>query len=716
MAPVARLVAVFGWIALTGASLGCAGHAAGGPRGLTPRLPVTRVTLYQNGVGYFERAGKLHGNVLTLHCRPSQINDLLKSLTVIDRGSGRAVSVSLPLDKSGARVIDQLPKQVRNASGMLDVLRVFRGARVRVEGAQGSATGRVVGVEKGLLSVNAKKPLEGWRVTLKRSEGDLVVFPVATIRRLVLQDKALEVGLERSLDVSLEEGSWKPIKLSVRLAGGDDHDLLVSYIVEMPMWKPAYRLVLPEGRRPLLQGWAVVDNVSGESWRDVKLSLVAGTPMSFVYDLHRPRFTRRLDLTPRGRTAALAPPKASAGYDAKDRLQRRYASKRRAKKRETGLKEKPAADERSPAPEVKRPSPSTGSGPADVSALNTLLEKKVRTRVKGKQVGSLFRYELGDAVTVPDSSSTLVSIVNQRVSGEEVVLFRPELSHGYAAAHPYRAVRLKNDSGVVLEKGPVAIYSHGTFVGEGFLERLEKQQTIFLTYAIDGRVSLTRRTGHTHEPLRLLKIHGGKIVSEVLDIYRERYAVENHHDRPIVAYVKSKKRGGSYKLRAPAKETVRTAEASFVPVRVAAGQSANLKIEWVSPVKRTVAVDSHLASSALKMYLASGKVPPALKKQLDKVLAARARIGQLSAELRRVDRLKSTLGKDQGRVRENLRLLRKVHGNAALRSRLGRSLSKLEAKLSSLTAKYVKIDEERSALRREVRALIGQITLDATKK
>src|SRR5262245_60697309 len=124
----------------------CGVPVAQSPLGPASELPVTRVVLYQNGVGYFERSGKVEGDVLGLQVRPSQINDLLKSLTVIDAGSGRAVSASLPLEENADRMLSELPEQVRNAGGLLEVLRLFRGARVQLQGDSAeSAAGRVIG-------------------------------------------------------------------------------------------------------------------------------------------------------------------------------------------------------------------------------------------------------------------------------------------------------------------------------------------------------------------------------------------------------------------------------------------------------------------------------------------------------------------------------------------------------------------------------------------
>ncbi|HUH01282.1 MAG TPA: hypothetical protein VML75_04755, partial [Kofleriaceae bacterium] len=223
----------------------CRPKGPNGPApGQGPEIPIKRVILYQNGVGYFERTGQVNGDRLTLQIRPTQINDLLKSLTVIDRSSGRAVSVSLPMEKTGAQVLSELPEQVRDASGLLDVLRVFRGARITVNGGQGSVTGRIVGVENMQAASTGEHAKADWRVTLKTDNNKLRIYPVDAITRIDLEDRTLSVGLDQSLDVSLNEGNWKPIALTVGLVGNESHQLTASYIVEMPRWKPAYRLVI----------------------------------------------------------------------------------------------------------------------------------------------------------------------------------------------------------------------------------------------------------------------------------------------------------------------------------------------------------------------------------------------------------------------------------------------------------------------------------------
>jgi predicted nucleic acid-binding Zn-ribbon protein len=122
-----------------------------------------------------------------------------------------------------------------------------------------------------------------------------------------------------------------------------------------------------------------------------------------------------------------------------------------------------------------------------------------------------------------------------------------------------------------------------------------------------------------------------------------------------------------------------------------------------------------MATSVLKLFLGSGRVPASIKPTLDKILTAKRRLEQIRRETDRVSKLKSELSSDQSRIRSNLNLLRKVKGNAALRARLTRNLAKLEDRLTKLTSQYVKLDEERARLRGTMQALIGEITLDLSK-
>lgn len=713
--------------ALLAASLAaCQANRAPGelPGSPTADIPIKRVVLYQNGVGYFERQGIVDGNVLSLQIRPSQINDLLKSLTIVDTSKGRAISISLPLEKSGDRVLAELPDQVRNARGVLDVLSVFRGARVELEGKRGSVTGRVVGVENLERKVE-QEVVPDWRVTLRTDEGKLVVYPVRDITGIEILDRTLAVGLEESLDVSLNEGEWKPITLSIRLAGDGEHPLLASYIVEMPRWKPAYRIVTGADGA-LLQGWAVIDNVSGEDWRNVQLSLVAGAPLSFIYDLHSSQYIDRADLSPRGRERAAAPPVESGGVEEvadAERTEEDYeysfdegspleeaagagagsGSRQLEKRKSSGAMSKPSS----------APPPPPVMAPAPRADLRELLEEQAGPTIEVAQLGSLFRYDIADPVTVPDRSSTLVAIVNQRVTAEDVVFFRPEHEGGPLPSVPYRAVKLTNDTPLTLEKGPVTLYSKNTFVGEGFIDRVQPGSTHFVSYSRDGKVSLNSDYSTEEQGAKLVRISDGQIVSEVLRTETTTYTIKNLHEEAITAYVKTDRRA-DWKLSARPHGTVETSTALMVPVQVPAKKSAELPIAWEKTLVRHLGIDTTLGLSVLQVYLQGGKVPPAARETLQKVIAVKAELDEIRRETQRLRRTHGDASRDQDRVRANLDTLRKTKGNLPLQQELAKKLAKLETDLGALSGKLVALSERQAELEGEMNALIKTVSLSNT--
>ncbi|HEY7955570.1 MAG TPA: DUF4139 domain-containing protein, partial [Polyangia bacterium] len=565
-------------------------------------LAVTRAVLYQNGIGYFERRGKLDGDLLKLRVRPDQIRDVLKSLTVVDLSSGRAISIALPIEKSRLKQLSELPEQVRAQGGVLAIAQAFRGARCQVEGER-SATGRLVGVEN--LGSETKPD---WRLSVLTADNVLTQFSVTKVRALKILDGTLELGLRKALDVALDAGSWKPVELAVRLSGPAPHELVVSYVVEMPTWKPAYRVVLgpSENGKPgkaLLQGWAVVDNVSGDDWKGIRLSLTAGTPLAFTYDLYTPRFPVRPNLEPQDQAAQipLDAYQAEGGIAAQKSA---TATLMAGGGRRGGPGAPPAAPMASAAPEeadksarAAEPAPPPEPAPVDADAL----QRNYQALVAGSTVGSLFRYDLDQPITVDDRQSALVNIVNTKVPGEEVLLYRV----GQDGASPYRAVRFTNDTGFVLESGPIAIYHQdaqgGTFLGEALGGRIEKTATTFVPYALDGRVRVTLDEAQNEKGMTLVKIVRGLITAESKRVTRYSYDVDNGSGEATTLWVRRPRRTG-WKV-VGADQMIEEGGAYFIPIALPAAGRTKVSVEEQSPVERSVDIWSDLGRQVIGLYL-----------------------------------------------------------------------------------------------------------------
>ena len=263
---------------------------------VTSRLPVKRVVLYKNGIGYFEHAARVQGNQdLGIDFTSGQLNDVLKSLTIVDLGEGRIASVRYnsiaPLDERLRTLRLPFGEQVNDA----EFLTALRGARTEVRSGSASASGRLLSVEKQRRQ-NAKGDYIDVTVfSLVTEGGEMKNFELtpSTSVRITERDLSEEVGRYLNLVGSSRARDLR--RMTISATGTGSREVFVSYISEVPVWKSTYRILLPDKptEKPLLQGWAIVDNTVGEDWQDVQLSLVAGAPQSFIQNISQPYYTRR---------------------------------------------------------------------------------------------------------------------------------------------------------------------------------------------------------------------------------------------------------------------------------------------------------------------------------------------------------------------------------------------------------------------------------------
>jgi hypothetical protein len=262
------------------------------------RLPVRRVVLYKNGVGYFEHLGHVRGTQgVHIDFTSAQLNDVLKSLTVLDLSGGRITGVEYNSEAPLARRLATLRLSLGEKPTTAEFLGALRGARLEVRsGAGPQLTGKLLSVErKTRTGAGAGWTVETDEISLITDGGEVrsVDLNSSTSVRIVEKDLQLEVGRYLALIASSRDQDVR--RMNISTAGTGERSLYVSYISEVPIWKTTYRIVLPSksDKKPLLQGWAIIDNTVGEDWDGVELSLVAGAPHSFIQQLSEPFYGRR---------------------------------------------------------------------------------------------------------------------------------------------------------------------------------------------------------------------------------------------------------------------------------------------------------------------------------------------------------------------------------------------------------------------------------------
>lgn len=723
----------------TSLSFGCA-HRRDPYGTADTSLGLSRVVLYRSGIGYFERHGQVDDDLLRIRVRRDQVDDLLKSLTVVDRSTGQAISVSMPLDPetwASAALASLDPGE----GSLADLLDNLRGTRVVLTTLDGRARGRIVMVEE-VTDEPSPEPRRGvealvpprtdHKITLL--EGDeLEVVWLSKVRTVTLQDGDLAMQLNRRLDASAGEGMFQQIEVAIALTQADQHDLSVSYVVAAPMWKPTYRVVLPnEGKgEALLQGWAVVDNTSGEDWRDVTLSLTSGEPIAFEYDLHTPRTVDRADLTEAGvrkraRVAVgettydyeddEAAPPPPAGAPAADEKAREYAEVEEEAAATRAPKKRKSAAPRSSAGGMPGDLGGAMEQPAPEPAVDfDALRRSTLASARSKKVSGMTRFDLNQPVTVPNGSSTMVAVVNASVQAEETFLYRPGGAGTGYESNPYRVVRFENTTPFVLEPGPISIYSGGSFVGEGLSEAVGTNTSATIPFAVEPSILVTSSTQSTGDDMRLLRIVRGVLEVETFSRRITQWSVKGPPAKDgFAVLVRHSKAGWNYALKDSPKGTEELPDAYLVPVRVPAGKSeASATVVEQTPSKTTISIWDGRAVTLLEQVLVSAEVTPQMRTKLEPIVELRREIGQIDTEISGLQAQQAELDRRADETRKNLEATKKDAAAGALRAKLSRRLEEFTSQADAIGRKIVELQSRRLETKIQLEDLLANLDFEA---
>ena len=303
----------------------------------TSQLPVTRVALYKNGVGFFEHSGHVIGSQpITIDFTSAQLNDVLQSLTAIDLNGGRISGATYNSTTPLAQQLQALPLALTEDPTSTDLYGAIKGARVEVHVPGAAITGRLLNLEGITTPPTDNKPATEKRfITVISDTGTVRTLELTATTDVRLLDPALQADVNRYLQLLANNRSQGLRHLTLQDNGTGTRDLRVSYISEVPIWKSTYRILFTDtpGRTgkqtATLQGWSVVDNTTGSDWLNVQLSLIAGSPQSFIQPLSQPIYARRPEI-PISQDAQLTPQTHESGDDDKDMVQSKMAPPRAA--------------------------------------------------------------------------------------------------------------------------------------------------------------------------------------------------------------------------------------------------------------------------------------------------------------------------------------------------------------------------------------------------
>lgn len=493
---------------------------------------------------------------------------------------------------------------------------------------------------------------------------------------------------------------------------GKEHDLRVGYLAETPLWRPSYRLVVGKGGSAILQAWGIVQNQSGEDWRDVEIALVAGAPIAFESTLGDPVIPRRPIVTDSGEVIAYVP-EAKTTYQQLAEPSEEAEAEAKEDTDDEMAEIASSGAVRSKAMPASRPAPvaaADGYGysmedePLGRGAFAPAQEAQMMTPAAGSaslsrvelQTGAT-RYEVPHRVTIPDQSATMVLLVSKKVPGEAVYLYSPEGGVPDSYAHPFRVARFKNESGGMLERGPIAVFEEGAFLGQGVLSSMPTHAQATVPFALMRSLSIVRRVNHDQRGARLYAIRLGEITVERDQATMTEYQVQNGDEESARLLVRHPRTPGSELWEPPqGTEELAKENAALIPVDVPAFAKASLMVEERRPVRRTVGSRSMEARTAIREFLKTPQLPPEQRVALETMLKHAAQLATLDDQERRLVREQRELQKSTKETRASLRAIEKNTQAAGLRAELTKRLLEGTRRLDVLTKELVELQLRRT--------------------
>ncbi len=674
-------------------------------------IPLKRVTLYKHGIGHFERRGKFKGpGEIELLCGPEDIDDMLKSLLVLNVEGGGLAAVTYDSAKTLPTRLSEFGFDLRKCHGLLELIAQIKGSPVTIKVGTQKIEGRIAGLDEVEQAVGDNKVVEQ-QLLLYCGGAALKRYGFSTITEITLNDPHLASEIQQQLELLFQSIRKKDRKLlKVELTEAVEREVVIAYSIPNPIWKTSYRMMVDDGGRVLLQGTAIVDNVQDEDWEEVQISLVSAAPVSFIQPLYDPVQPHRRKIQAQGHSSQ-GPFVAERGHNFNDggfgsgevasstnsfelQLQERFKASKEADGMPVtaGLAGAASASWRrlGPLPNQSR----------EAEAVNVFDAAQLQNvEVEVSESGELFEYQISLPVTIPRNSSALIPIVNELIEGERISLYNAQRNTRF----PYAALRLKNTTGLTLESGPVTILETNTYAGEALLDVLKKDDTRILPFALDQSIAVVVRDNFERKPFWRVRAWQGFLYLDYKEETQKTYNLENLAEKEKVVYVEHPVQST---LSLVSQEKPVEVTESFYRFRVPlkAKESHSLSVVEEGQNYQTVRLEDFDSPdmAAVKWLMDQNFVDKQFHAFLKQVIEKRTVIRLLLEQRKTMHEHVAELKAEQERARENVRTL----GSSSDRYRT--AIDETEDKIVAGIAKLNELTGQITELRKDYIKFIGQ--------
>ena len=604
-----------------------------------PKL--TNVVLYKNGLGYFQMSGQVENNgSFQIPVKDTQINDILSSLYALDLNGGKITTVNYEINKSQNNdILIKLPQ----TGGLKNFLKEIKGAEIEIISSQvDKISGKLIGIEPIEEVVNNSIVNKDYQISLLGDDNCIHPILLSTVSSYKILNKSLQNDLNKLLDLALSSKYQHRKIITVNTEGKGIRNVVLGYLLNTPVWKTTYRIIFSSkyDTEPLILGYALAENVTENDWNNVKITFVAGAPLSFIMNLSEPFYVSRPNVPIPGLDFLNVNWNKLTGSDLikKESINSRsYQSKAMA----------------APVPSMELAYSDSAMIPEELEAGGNyalIAAQSNQSSAIGEKIGETFTYNVNNKISVLTGQAAMIPIISEKIKGDRIYYFNKLFSDKAANAFAF-----KNETNITFDSGPVTFFQNANNLGEGIIkETLVNDSLIVIPYSIANSVILSTEIQSSKSDYIKGSIVNGFLRLSYTQAINTKWNIQNKNKKTVALWIDQPINSG-YNLELPKSDSI-VSNCYRFKVDLKPQETTEFKVKEIRSTFDTISLINANESTIL-LYAGKSYIDTKDREILRKISILAAERAKLQNTVSDMNKQIKFLSEEQIRLRQNVTLL-----------------------------------------------------------
>ncbi|WP_237153513.1 DUF4139 domain-containing protein [Oryzibacter oryziterrae] len=622
---------------------------------------------------------------ISLEIPVDQADDVLKSLIVSDP-AGTVATVTIDGANAVAQAFKHMPFKREDLASTATIAAAMTGYKATIDDGNGHVDlGVILGVTQ-IQRATTGEPIEVPAATVQHEDGSLAQVLLGPGASVTFADESVQKRIETAIAAVRQATDTNFRTIRIETTGSGKRTVDLSYVVAAPVWKAAYRIVPGTDGKYRVQGWAVLENGTGDDWNNVSVTLSSSNPVALKQRLLDMYWRDRREVPIMLPGGAINPIVDGSQGDAAGAMD------------QMGEADMPGLA--APAPmAMAEAAPMVGGMAAKTTAQRFTPQPSRGPEAISSEGDVGITFTLPQPVTLLAGQTLTVPIIDADFDADLVSMWQG----GSAGDHPVEAIFLDNASGKSVPPGIFTVYGKEGYLGDAQVLGIPPGEKRFAAFAADPKTRVTSESTDD-STITGIKARDGLLTVTSTAIRKTVYHVTAPKDAGRTLLIDHMKLSG-YDASTTAEVVSDEADRLRLRAKVEAGAKLDIPVTEKTVESQVVTVAESSADSLV--YWASTKaIEPEIAAKLKAIAALKHKVDDYQRAVDEADQVVSRKTAEQERIRANLAALPETSDSAkSYIAKLDKSEAAIDAAQADRTKNQDLADKANQDLDDAIRAL-----------